>query len=201
MLPILEHIAVISAACFGVLLARSKQMDIVGVCSVTFIVAFGGGTLRDVLLDRHPLFWVAHEHYAWTVLGLAIVGANVPRLPQGAANWLHFPDALGMGLFSVVGAGLAVEEGVSLSLASLFGVITGTFGGVMGDVVCNEVPSLFRPTTPLYASCSLFGISAFLALTHFQVADTVAQVVGVTIIVVLRMVALRKGWTLPMPKS
>ncbi len=201
MLPLLQYLAVISAACFGVLLARSKGMDLIGVCSVAFIVAFGGGTLRDVLLDRAPLFWVAGEHYAWTVLGIAVVGASIPRLPADLTKWLHLPDALGLGLFSVVGAGIALQQDTSLLIASLFGVITGTFGGVIGDIVCNEVPNLFRPVTPLYATCSFAGCWAFLGLIQVGVGDTSAQWIAVAVIVLMRMGALRYRWTLPAPRD
>lgn len=197
MLPLLEHLAVISAALFGVLLARRKQMDLVGVCSVAFIVAFGGGTLRDVLLDRRPLFWIAREHYAWTVFGLAVVGSLLPRLPAWLDKWLNVPDALGLGLFSVVGAGIALEQGHSPFIASLFGVMTGTFGGVIGDIVCNEVPNLFRPAVPLYASCSFIGCWSYFLLTYAGAGDAAAQWAAVGIIVVLRMAALRWAWTLP----
>ncbi|MCA8972690.1 MAG: TRIC cation channel family protein, partial [Planctomycetes bacterium] len=127
MFELLQYLAVISAGLYGVLLARSNAMDLVGICGVAFIVAFGGGTLRDVLLDRQPLFWIAHEHYAWTLFGIAIVGAWIPRLPQRLEQWLLIPDALGLALFSVVGAGIAIETTrfeVSMFIASLFGVIT-----------------------------------------------------------------------------
>ena len=95
MLPLLQYLAAISAASFGVLLARSKGMDLIGVCCIAFTVAFGGGTLRDVLLDRTPLFWIAEDHYTWTVLGLAVIGSLIPRLPPDLTKWLHLPDALG----------------------------------------------------------------------------------------------------------
>jgi uncharacterized membrane protein YeiH len=201
MLPLLQYLAVISAACFGVLLARSKGMDLIGVCSIAFTVAFGGGTLRDVLLDRSPLFWIAEEHYAWTVLGLAVVGSLLPRLPAALSNWLYLPDALGLGLYSVVGAGLALQEGTSLLIASLFGVITGTFGGVIGDIVVNEVPNLFRPAIPLYATCSFAGCWVFLGLLRLGVGDAPAEWIAVVVIVLFRMLALRFGWTLPKPRT
>ena len=79
MLPLLQYLAVIAAASFGVLLARSKGFDLVGVCSIAFVVAFGGGTLRDVLLDRSPLFWIAEEHYAWTVALTRMISAVFRR--------------------------------------------------------------------------------------------------------------------------
>lgn len=200
-LPFLEHLAVIAAACFGVLLARSKQMDLVGVCCVTFMVAFGGGTLRDVLLDRRPLFWIANEHYAWIVFGLAIVGSLLPRLPARLERWLHLPDALGLGLFSVVGADFALKAGCSPFIAVLFGVMTGTFGGVIGEIASNEVPSLFRPSTPLYATCSFVGCWVYLLSIEAGVGSAAAQATAVVTIVVLRMAALRWRWRLPAPKS
>lgn len=200
MLPLLQYLAVISAATFGVLLARSKGMDLIGVCCIAFTVAFGGGTLRDVLLDRTPLFWIAEVRYAWTVLGIAVVGSLIPRFPPKLNSWLHLPDAIGLGLFSVVGAGLALEQGTSFLIASLFGVITGTFGGVIGDIVCNEVPNLFRPAVPLYATCSFVGCWVFLGLIQSGVGDTTAQWIAVVLILLIRMGALRYNWSLPAPK-
>ncbi len=202
MLQALEFLAVIAAAVFGVLLARSKQMDVVGVVCVTFIVAFGGGTLRDVLLDRQPLFWIEQEHYAWIVFGIAIVGSVLPRLPARLESWLNLPDALGMALFSIVGAGVAVRMEtfpVSPFIASLFGVMTGTFGGVLGDIACNDVPRLFRPTVPLYASCSFVGCWVYLLLRETAAGVPVALWSGTATIVVMRLAALR--WNLRLPAT
>jgi len=172
-------------------------MDFVGAVCLAFIVAFGGGTLRDVLLDRSPLFWIANEHYAWTVFGLAVVGSLPPRLPPRLQHWLNLPDALGLGLFSIVGAVIALEQGTSPFIATLFGVITGTFGGVIGDIICNQVPNIFRPTIPLYASCSFLGCWAFLGMRALGVEPGLAQGAAVAFIVALRMAALRWNWMLP----
>ena len=201
MLPLLQYLAVVAAACFGILLARTKGMDLIGVCFLAFTMAFGGGTVRDVLLDRTPLFWIAEEHYAWTVLGLALIGALIPRLPANLERWLHLPDALGLGLYSIVGVGIALQQDTSPLIASLFGVITGTFGGVIGDIVCNEVPNLFRPDIPLYATCSFVGCWTYLGLIGAGVADTPALWSAVVVIIVMRMCALRYGWTLPRPRG
>lgn len=200
MIEILEYLAVISSGLFGVLLARSKGMDIVGIGWVSFIVAFGGGTLRDLLLDRRPLFWIENEHYTWTLFGIAIVGALVPRLPSRLESWLLVPDALGLALYTVVGAGLAVESlgpSASLFVASLFGIITGAFGGVIADIVCNDVPRMFLPTTPLYSVCAFAGCWLYLGLRHVGIDEAVALTAGVAAIVVLRLMAVKRGWTLP----
>ena len=105
-------------------------------------------------------------------------------------------DALGRGLFSVVGATLALEAGTSLFVASLLGVVTGTFGGVIGDIVCNKVPSLFR-TAPLYATCSFAGCWLLFALQWFQVPAEPAVSIALAFIVLLRLLAIRFRWRLP----
>ncbi len=201
MFQLIELLAVLAGGTYGVLLARRHQMDFVGVSSVAFIIAFAGGTLRDLFLDRHPLFWIKHDEYAVIVFLLALVASILPGIPSAVERWLAVPDALGMGLFSVVGAGFALEAGTSMFIASLLGVVTGTFGGVVGDVVCNQIPSLFRPSTPLYATCSFIGCWVFLLLQAAGVEELIAVVSGLSVCVVLRFVALRWNVCLPASRS
>lgn len=200
MIQFLEYLAVISAGLYGVLMARSKGMDLVGILGVAFIVAFGGGTLRDVLLDRQPLFWIQHEHYTWTLCGIAVLGALLPRLPSRLEGWLVIPDAFGLALFSIVGAEIAIETSsyeVSMFVATLFGVMTGAFGGVIADIVCNEVPRLFLPTTPLYSICAFLGCWVYLLMRHAALDPTLNLTVGVLVVAALRLLAVRGRWTLP----
>lgn len=197
MLQFIEFLAVISSGTFGVLLARRKGLDFVGVFSVACITAFGGGTLRDLFLDRHPLFWIEHDHYPLIIFALSFVISLVRRLPQRIEKTLYLPDALGLGLFSIVGAGYAVEAGTSWFIAALLGTITGTFGGVMGDVVCNELPSLFR-TSPLYATCAFLGCWVYLVLERVVPAQILAITVGISVIVLLRLIALY--WNIRLPE-
>ena len=199
MFQIIELLAVVSSAIYGVLLARRNQMDLVGVLSVAFIIAFGGGTLRDVCLDRHPLFWIGHDHYAVIVFVLASVTAFVRRIQEAVERWLFVPDALGLGLFSVVGASFAIEAGTSMFIAALLGVVTGTFGGVIGDVICNQIPSLFRPASPLYATCSFLGCWIFLLLDNYGATELTAVISGLITIMLLRFVALK--WNICLPVS
>jgi uncharacterized membrane protein YeiH len=196
-LQFIELLAVIAAATFGVLLARRKGMDFVGVFSVACMTAFGGGTLRDLFLDRHPLFWIQHEHYPLIVFGLAAVTSLARRIPKLVERALYVPDALGLGLFSVVGTGYALESGTSWFIACLLGTITGTFGGVIGDVVCNEVPSLFR-SAPLYATCSFLGCWVYLLLRSVVPQQILAISVGIVLIVLFRLAALY--WNIRLPE-
>lgn len=197
MVQLIELLAVISSATFGVLLARRNRLDFVGVFSLALIVAFGGGTLRDLFLDRHPLFWVKHSHYPVIVFVLALVTSFVPKLPPSVSKVLYLPDALGLGLFSIVGADYALEAGTSWFVAVLLGVVTGTFGGVIGDVVCNEVPSLFR-STPLYATCSFVGCWLYILSELAPINEPVRLTTGVVTIVMLRLAALH--WDIKLPE-
>ncbi len=195
MLPAIELAAVVSAAIYGILRANRQGFDAVGVIAIAFATAFGGGTLRDLFLDRHPLFWIEHAHYVTVVVGLALLGAMAPRGVDWLAPRLAIPDALGLGLFSIVGASAALEAGTSLLIASLLGVVTGTFGGVIADVICNEVPNLFR-RSPLYATCAFVGAWVYLLLALAGEPD-VGGILGVSATVALRLMALRWDWQVP----
>src|SRR5580700_7131152 len=128
-------------------------MDIVGAAAVAFITAVGGGTVRDVLLGRYPIFWISDERYALGIFGLSVIAFYSLRSARIASSAILIPDALGLGLFTVTGASYALADHTSLVIASLMGVITGIFGGVLRDVVCNEIPAVFA-RTQLYATCA-----------------------------------------------
>ncbi|MEP3480061.1 MAG: trimeric intracellular cation channel family protein [Fuerstiella sp.] len=196
MYPVLELLAVVAGATYGMLLARQHHMDFVGVFTLAFVVAFGGGTLRDLFLDRHPLFWIQQDHYSIIVFVLALVTSALPRLPTSMERWLNIPDAIGLGLFSVVGALAAIDSGTSMFIAVLLGVVTGTFGGVMGDIFCNRVPSLFG-TSPLFATCSFVGCWLLFFLKAWNVPADYATYSAVLFIVCFRLAAVKWGWTLP----
>ena len=142
MQDVLETMAVVASGAYGVLVARRHQMDFVGFFSLALIVAFGGGTLRDLFLDRHPLFWIREHHYPLIIFALAFITSFLPAIRDSTERILKYPDSLGLGLFSIAGATAAIDARTSLFIAALMGVITGTFGGVIGDIVCNKVPSL-----------------------------------------------------------
>ena len=203
--PAIEFVAVLASAFSGFAEARNKKMDTVGVFTVAFITAFGGGTLRDVLLDRRPLFWVAHPEYTLIVLGLSLAYLYVPsvsrplrrRSVQVAADVL---DAVALGLFGGLGTQAALAFDVPPFVAVLFGVMTGTFGGVLRDVVLNEVPLLFRPTTQLYATPVFAGGLAHVGLIALGAPPSSAMSFGTIVTVALRLAAMRFDWKLPPPR-
>ena len=170
LVTIIEITAVLVAAFSGFIEARRKRMDLVGVFTVAFIAAFGGGTLRDILLDRRPLFWVQHQEYAILIFVLALVASPLMRTLRHIVSerLVVIADAFGLGLFSVAGASAAMEAHMPLFIASMMGVITGIFGGVLRDIVCNEVPMVFRDGKP-YAICAFLGSWMFLLMGMYGV--------------------------------
>jgi len=197
MLQIIEFTAVVTSAVYGVLLASQKKLDAIGVIAVAFVVAFGGGTLRDLFLNRHPLYWISHPYLSMLVFAIGIVGSFVPAWFGKVQRLLPLPDAVGLGLLSMTGVAIAMEQGTAPFIAALLGTITGTFGGVLGDVICNEIPALFRPVPALYATCAFTGAWVYLILRWCGVPENAALLVGAATITLFRLAALH--WKLCLP--
>jgi uncharacterized membrane protein YeiH len=188
----IEISAVLVAAISGFAEAQRKNMDVVGVYTVAFITAFGGGTLRDVLLDRRPFIWIAHEEYAIAVFLMSLLAFPVLRIANRLFNEavVVFADALGLGLFSISGVVIALELGTPLFMSIMMGVITGVFGGILRDVICNEVPMILRDGKP-YALCAFLGCWLFWLLMKVGLDRDSALLIGVAAIATMRMVAWR----------
>lgn len=202
-LPVLIEIsATIAYAVSGVLEASRKQMDIVGVSTVAFAAAFGGGTLRDLLIDRRPFFWVAHSEYVWMTLGLCGVAMLWMRSHHVnlTARAIQLPDTLGLGLFSIAGTAHAIHAGMPPLVATLMGVVTAVFGGVIRDVLCNEIPGVFTDHRP-YAVCAFAGAWLYLGLDYLQLPNVVSMTLGVVAIVGLRLLAQARDWRLPTARA
>lgn len=197
-IQVIEFLGILAFAFSGFVEARRKDMDLVGVFTVAFITAFGGGTLRDLLLDRRPLFWVEHQEYALLVFILALVISPFMRHLRFAFSekLLVTADALGLGLFSVLGASLAQDAGMPLFVCVMMGVITGIFGGVLRDVICNEIPMVFR-RGQLYATCAFLGCWSYLMMDRVNVPEVISLSAGILITVVIRLVAVRFNLRLP----
>jgi uncharacterized membrane protein YeiH len=198
----IEAAAVVVSALSGMINAAEKKMDIVGAYSLALIVAFGGGTLRDVLLSRRPFFWVEHEEYLIVVLVITVAFVYIPlfhRLAKKMHRRTNTVDAIGLGLFSMAGLVAALNSGLPIFPASLMGVITGVAGGVFRDIVNNEMPVIFRPSGGLYAVASFAGCWLFLAIWMLFKAAFIGFILGATFIVVLRLVSIYLGIRLPNP--
>ncbi len=193
-----EASATMAFALSGLLEAARKRLDAVGVCVVAGLAAFGGGTLRDVLLDRRPFFWVEHAAWLWALLALCIGAMLFLRARHFAPTEraMQWPDALGLGLFSASGTQLALAQGLPAIVAVLMGVVTASFGGVLRDIVCNEIPSALRDHRP-YAVCAFAGAWVMVGAQQLGVPETWGLVGAAGTATGLRVLALWTGFTLP----
>ncbi len=198
LLTAVEAAATIAFALSGLLAAARQRLDAVGVCVVSGLAAFGGGTLRDILLDRRPFFWVEHALWLWVLL-LGCVGAMLFMRARHFApteRAMQWPDAVGLGLFSAGGTQIALAQGLPSLVAVLMGVVTAVFGGVLRDIVCNEIPSAFRDHRP-YVVCSFFGGWALVGANALDAPAWLALLAAASTATLLRAVALVTGSTIP----
>lgn len=194
----IEAVATIAFALSGLLEAARKRLDAVGVCVVAGLAAFGGGTLRDVLLDRRPFFWVEHALWLWALLALCIGAMLFMRARHFAVTEraMQWPDALGLGLFTAGGTQIALDMQQPAIVAVLMGTVTAVFGGVLRDIVCNEIPAAFRDHRP-YAICSFAGAWVTVAAQQLALSHWLALVLAAGTATLLRAAALWTGYTLP----
>ena len=196
LLYLLDLIGVAVFALSGALAATHAGMDLLGGIALAAITAIGGGTLRDVLLNRHPIFWIRDARYLVVILVAALLtmvwDAFLP--PPGAT--LLVADALGLALFAISGAQVAEERGHAAIIVVLMGTMTGTAGGMLRDMMSAQVPLIFRQD--IYASAAIAGIVAYLLLQKLGVRRPWAIGAGVMVILGLRLGAVLGGWHLPL---
>ena len=191
-LGIMEALAIFAYAISGFIEARTRRLDAVGTFLVAMATAFGGGTVRDVLLERRPFYWVEHQAY---VIAIFVMSLFAPTLLKMTSKLLSdrvllVADAIGLGLFSISGTSLALDAQMPWFTSVMLGVLTGVFGGVIRDVVCNEVPLILRDSRP-YATCAFLGCWLYLLLDYFNF-DTVYSVLIATGFILLARLATFK---------
>ncbi|WP_237134683.1 trimeric intracellular cation channel family protein [Pseudohongiella sp. O18] len=192
---ILDLVGIAVFAVSGVLAARDRALDILGVIVVATMTAVGGGTLRDVLLDRHPIFWIADVSYLLVIIISALLTVAYVRFRPPPVMSLRVADAFGLALFALSGARLAELAEVPPLIVVLMGTMTGVAGGVLRDVVTARIPLILQ--REIYASAAIAGVSLYLVLQAIGVSQQIAFLVGGALVVVLRIAALR--WDLHLP--
>ncbi len=194
---VVEVVAVLACAFSGFAEAQRKDMDLVGVYVVAFLTAFGGGTLRDVLLDRRPFFWVEHEQYPIIILAMTLIATPLMRLAHRIIPNSAFvaADAVGLAFFSITGVALSLERGMSPFVASVMGVVTGVFGGVLRDVVLNEVPMVLRDGRP-YAIAAFVGCWLYILMIQAGAGSAMALWTAAAVTTGFRLAAWRYDWSI-----
>jgi len=190
----ITFLAVIVSSASGVLKAGSKQFDLFGVIIISISTGLGGGSLRDMLLDRE-VFWIDDQVFFIASLGSAVAIFIAARLVVVSPRLFLVADAAGLATFGVAGTLVSLMAGASPLVASFMGVMTGTMGGIFRDLLCNEPPVVFL--SPLYATVSWAGSLIFIGLLHFSQDITLAAVISGLGIFVSRLLAIHYDISLP----
>lgn len=195
LLYLLDMVGVIACAIAGTLLAQHKGFDIAGCILVSMVNAIGGGTLRDMALDRHPLFWMTDLNYVIVITLTSLILQIFFHLYHKIDKALKFFDAIGLAAFSVIGFKVALAQDMSPVIAVMMGVWTAIIGGLLRDIICNEIPLLLQ--REIYITASIAGSLSYLALDYWGVDAVTNEFMMLFIIFAVRMLALKFDWHLP----
>ena len=181
----------------GALAAGRKRLDLLGVVVVATVTAIGGGTVRDLLLDRRPIFWVANPSYLLVITASALLTVAYVRRRPAPQKSLAVADAFGLAFFVISGARIAQQLDVHAISVVVMGVLTGVVGGVIRDVLTAEIPMILH-RGELYATAAITGAAVFLVLVALSVPAPVPALVGMAVIVGLRFASVFWGFRIPL---
>lgn len=192
---VVDIVGTLMFAISGALAAGEKRFDLMGVAIIAFVTAVGGGTIRDLLIGSHPVGWMQSYHYVViTIIGVLLVFFLHKQLQRFRTSFFLF-DAIGLGTFAIAGMEKALSYNINPGYAILCGMISGCFGGLIRDVLCNEIPLIFRKE--VYALPALAGASAYLGLDYLGVIPEVSFPITIVLVILFRVFAVRNNWQLP----
>lgn len=195
---VLELVGTVAFAISGIRLASAKRFDWFGAMVVGFVTAVGGGTLRDILLGIPP-FWLQSSFYLWGTLLAFVIVVFFKKYLVHLNNTIFWFDCIGLGLFTVVGIEKALVLGHAYWVCILMGTITGVVGGIVRDILINEIPIIFRQE--LYAFACIIGGGVYILLDYLKVDTTITQIAVFIVVVLVRVLATRFHWGLPTLKD
>jgi uncharacterized membrane protein YeiH len=186
---------VVVFAITGSLAAGKKRLDLFGGLVLALVTALGGGTLRDVVLGNDPIFWIKDLTYIYFVAATALIVFVIARYRKIPERTLLFADAFGLAVFSVLGAQVALQEGAPAVVAIIMGMLTGVAGGIIRDVLTNEIPLILRQE--IYATAALAGATAYIILSAFYSSSQFNLAVAALVTLALRLAAIKWKFSLP----
>lgn len=191
----LDILGTIAFAISGVLVAFNKKMDLFGILIIAFVTAVGGGTLRDLLIGNTPVSWMLDMNYTYVILGAAILAIIFRRKINYLRTSLFLFDTIGIGLYTTVG----IEKGLSADLHPIIcialGTITASFGGVIRDILCNEIPVIFRKE--IYATACILGGVTYFILNEFPIKTDFIFIISGLVVIIIRLLAVKFKIALP----
>jgi uncharacterized membrane protein YeiH len=196
---ILDILGTFAFAISGALVASDKKFDLFGVIIIAFVTAVGGGMLRDVLIDAHPINWIGDLNYLYTIFIAVVFTFLFKSKIAHLSKTLFLFDTIGLSVFTLLG----LEKGLTLHLnpfiALIMGMISAVFGGVLRDVLTNKIPLIFEKE--IYASACLAGGFSYLLLSYFNISQNLIFITSAFVIVIIRVIAIKFQLQLPRIKD
>ncbi len=191
----LDLLGTIAFTISGTLAAIHKKLDPFGVFIIAFVTAVGGGTLRDVLIDRNPVSWMQDLNYVYAIIGATIFTIIIRKKIDYLSTSLFLFDTIGLGIFTIIGTEIGIQQNLHPIISIILGTITATFGGVIRDILCNEIPIIFKKE--IYASACIAGAITFVILSNFEIDTAITYIITVVIIISIRLIAVKFKLSLP----
>lgn len=195
---IIDHINIMGSFVFaisGALVAMKKKLDPFGVLIVAFITAVGGGTIRDMLLAERNVFWLFDITVIYAILAGAVIAMIFKKKLHFFNKPIFFYDAVGLGLFTITGVQIGIDALLDPSICIVLGTVTGVFGGILRDVIVNEIPVIFKKE--IYATVSIAGGALYLLLIYLEVGYPYLQIIPIVFIIIARIIAVTYKISLP----
>ncbi len=183
----------------GVLTAIQKKFDLVGTLIIGFVTAVGGGTIRDLLIGKFPVGWLNDRNYLVVILVAYLIAYLFKSKIIKLKRSMFLFDTIGIGIFTILGIETASAYGLNIEYCLILGVISACFGGVIRDVLTNEVPLIFRKE--IYASACFIGGVVYVVLTKFSYLANLNVLVSILIVILIRYFAIKKEWSLNFHKE
>jgi len=193
----LDILGTLAFAISGTLAAMDKNFDLFGTFVIAFVTSLGGGTLRDILIGNQPVSWMTNDPTLIMISLCVLITLLFQNILRRARNTLFLFDAIGIGIFTIIGLNIALAEHLSLGVSLIMGMISAVFGGVLRDTLCNEVPLIFRQE--IYATACLLGGGLYLMADTLHLGDKTALVLSISCVVIIRLLAVKFKLKLPTP--
>lgn len=191
----IEIVGTVAFAISGVLTALHKRFDLFGVLIIAFVTSIGGGTIRDVLIGRHPVGWMRDLNYTYAILGGYFIGIFFRKYMEHLRKSLFLFDTIGLGIFTIIGIERGIEYGLHPIICIALGTITACFGGVLRDILCNQVPVIFR--REIYATICIVGGGIYFVLRYLNIPQDIITLSTASSIILIRLAAVKFEWRMP----
>ncbi|MCF8715026.1 trimeric intracellular cation channel family protein [Joostella atrarenae] len=193
---IIDLLGTIAFTISGVMVAMNKRLDPFGIFIIGFVTALGGGTIRDVLLGIKPVTWLINSTYMYVVMGTVLFAVIFRDKLKYFNKSLFLFDTIGIGLYTVVGLEKGVAAGLHPIMCIALGTVSACFGGVLRDILCNEIPVIFR-RKEIYATVCILGGVTYFILKFFSIESNIAFAIPIIVVIVVRLLAVKYGLKLP----